>query len=156
MPLLSLRRSLPLAAALALVASAPASAQPNAFSAPQPLPRTLPSKDQYQGGEPSVSFDPAGDGHVYAVAPGSDGSNGVGFWRSDDHGLTWHDAQAIGSGGGGGDSDVGGGNDHPGYGADPELIAHAICRSPHLRGTLDNRRATRTARKPPGPASARG
>src|SRR2546423_9832002 len=155
MPLLSLRRSLPLAAALALVASAPASAQPNAFSAPQPLPRTLPSKDQYQGGEPSVSFDPAGDGHVYAVAPGSDGSNGVGFWRSDDHGLTWHDAQAIGSGGGGGDSDVEIGIDHTVYVADLQVVANAICRSHDFGATFDNGCDTGTASNQQGPEADR-
>src|SRR3954465_6000525 len=95
------RRGLPLAAVLVVIACAPAAAEPNAFSAPQALPRTLPGPDQFQGGEPSVSFDQSGDGHVYSVAPGADGSNGVGFWRSADHGLTWHDAQAIGSGPGG-------------------------------------------------------
>src|SRR4051812_45897794 len=61
---------------LALVACAPAGAQSPAFTAPQALPGSLPGPDQFQGGEPSVSFDPAGDGHVYSVAPGADGSNG--------------------------------------------------------------------------------
>jgi len=150
-----LRVSLALAAILALAACAPALAEPNAFSAPQALPGSLPSNDQFQGGEPSVAFDGSGNGHVYAVAPGADGSNGVGFWRSDDHGLTWHAAQAIGSGLGGGDSDVEVGNDHTVYVADLEVIANAICRSHDFGANFDNGCDTGTASNQQGPESDR-
>src|SRR5256714_3635319 len=150
-----LRFSLPLAAILALVACAPAVAEPNAFSAPQALPGSLPSNDQFQGGEPSVAFDGSGNGHVYAVAPGADGSNGVGFWHSDDHGLTWHSAQAIGPGGGGGDSDVDVGIDHTVYVADLEVVANAICRSHDFGATFDNGCDTGTASNQQGPESDR-
>jgi hypothetical protein len=149
---------LPLVAALALAAAvAPAAlAEPNAFSAPQALPGSLPGSDQFQGGEPSVEFDPAADGHVYAVAPGGNGSGpGVGFWRSSDHGQTWHDGQAIGSDAGGGDSDVEVGLDHTVYVADLELAANAICRSHDFGVTFDSNCDTGTASNQTGPESDR-
>src|SRR3954451_21225290 len=101
-----LRRLIPLLAALCAIAAAPApAAAQTSYSAPQALPGSLPGPDQFQGGEPSVAFDGSGDGHVYAVAPGANGDNGVGFWRSSDHGRTWSAARAIGSQAGGGDAD---------------------------------------------------
>src|SRR3954452_18356815 len=147
---------LPLVTALALAAgAAPAAADPNAFSAPQALPGSLPGNEQFNGGQPSVEFDPAADGHVYAVAPGADGSNGVGFWRSADHGATFAGAQAIGSGAGGGDSDVEGGLDHTVYVADLEVVANAICRSHDFGATFDNGCDTGTASNQEGPESDR-
>src|SRR5436190_21805685 len=76
------------------------------FSDPVALPKSLPADNQLQGGEPSLAFDPSGDGHLYSVAPGADGSNGVGFWGSADNGATWQFAKPIGSLAGGFDSDV--------------------------------------------------
>src|SRR3954452_3608386 len=147
---------LPLVTALALAAgAAPAAADPNAFSAPQALPGSLPGNEQFNGGQPSVEFDPAADGHVYAVAPGADGSNGVGFWRSADHGTTFAGAQAIGSGAGGGDSDVEVGLDHTVYVADLEVVANAICRSHDFGATFDNGCDTGTASNQEGPESDR-
>jgi hypothetical protein len=149
------RLVIPASAVLALVAAGPASAQSPAFAAPQALPGSLPGTGQFQGGEPSVSFDPAGDGHVYAVAPGANGTNGVGFWRSSDHGQTWSPPKAIGSQGGGGDSDVEVGLDHTVYVADLEVAANAICRSLDFGATFDSGCETRTASNQQGPESDR-
>src|SRR5919204_5878085 len=59
------------------------------FSTPKALPDSPPTGDM-QGGEPSLAFDPSGDGHVYFVAPGGsdEGPGGINFWASDDHGKT--------------------------------------------------------------------
>src|SRR4051812_2369565 len=149
------RLVVPATAVLALAAAPPAPAQSPAFTAPQALPGSLPGPDQFQGGEPSVSFDPAGDGHVYAVAPGANGSNGVGFWRSSDHGQTWSAAKAIGSSAGGGDSDVEVGLDHTVYVADLEVAANAICRSHDFGATFDSGCETGTASNQQGPESDR-
>jgi hypothetical protein len=89
----------------------------------------------YAGGEPSLAFDPSGDGHVYVTAPigipavlGSDGL-GVSFWASSDGGRSWPIAQITGVLNGGGDSDVEVGADHSVYVADLEAVATAICTS---------------------------
>src|SRR3954447_21639087 len=88
-------------------------AAPLQFSAPLQLPHGDPTKPDYlSGGEPSLAFDPNGDGHVYVTAPQfiptgvNNGCNqlgsliglscgptnsptGIGYWASDDRGDTW-------------------------------------------------------------------
>src|SRR4051794_11795948 len=54
-----------------LIPTATASAQVT-FGTPAPLPKSLPQDHQMQGGEPSLAFDPSGDGHLYSVAPGGE------------------------------------------------------------------------------------
>src|SRR4051812_27870587 len=95
--------------AAALLLPAPALAADPAFTAPLKLPQSKP-EGPLAGGEPSVAYDPTGDGHVYADAPG--GPQGVSFWASRDGGDTWPIAKALGSQAGGGDTERGGGNDH--------------------------------------------
>src|SRR3954471_19847610 len=98
------------------------------FSEPAPLPKSLPQDHQMQGGEPSMAFDPTGDGHLYAVAPGGE-DQGVNFWASPDGGNSWNYARTIGSNAGGGDSDVEVGIDHKVYALDLEVASSAVCRS---------------------------
>src|SRR3954453_12217233 len=98
------------------------------FSGPAPLPKSLPGDHQMQGGEPSMAFDPTGDGHLYAVAPGGE-DKGVNFWASADRGNTWQYVRTIGSNVGGGDSDVEVGIDHKVYALDLEVASSAVCRS---------------------------
>jgi hypothetical protein len=141
----------------ALLAPAAAMADSSAFSAPQALPGSLPGgPTKFSGGEPSVSFDPAGDGHVYVVAPGGEGGGpGVGFWRSSDHAATFSPGRAIGSTAGGGDSDVEVGIDHTVYAADLEVAANAICRSHDFGATFDANCETGTTNNQQGPESDR-
>src|SRR5690242_5472911 len=118
-------RIAPLLAALAALAFAPATLAADVqFSKPLQLPKSKPD-GPLAGGEPSVAFDPTGDGHVYADAPG--GPSGVSFWASDDGGNSWPVAKAIGSSAGGGDTDVEVGVDHTVYVPDLEIFANAIC-----------------------------
>src|SRR4051812_4810834 len=131
------------AAAVALGALALAAASASAalrFSAPVQLPHGDPHGTPYlAGGEPSLAFDPAGDGHVYVTAPqgipaaagGALGGNsqGVAYWASDDHGLTWPRSGLTGTGEGGGDSDVEVLRDHSVLVADLEAAAADICIS---------------------------
>src|SRR3954453_17889543 len=98
------------------------------FSGPAPLPKSLPGDHQMQGGEPSMAFDPTGDGHLYAVAPGGE-DKGVNFWASADNGNFWNYVRTIGSSAGGGDSDVEAGIDHKVYALDLEVASSAVCRS---------------------------
>src|SRR3954466_14532325 len=84
------------------------------LSDPAALPQSLPQAHQMQGGEPSMAFDPTGDGHLYAVAPGGE-DQGVNFWASPNGGNTWQFVHTIGSNAGGGDSDVEVGIDHKVY-----------------------------------------
>src|SRR3954463_7152191 len=98
------------------------------FSDPAALPKSLPQDHQMQGGEPSLAFDPAGDGHLYAVAPGGE-DKGVNFWASADGGNFWNYFRTIGSSAGGGDSDVEVGIDHKVYALDLEVASSAVCRS---------------------------
>src|SRR3954463_5772277 len=120
-------RAAPLLAALALLAAtASAPAEPPVFTPPLKLPNSKP-EGPLAGGEPSVAYDPTGDGHVYAVAPG--GSSGVSFWASGDGGDTWPIAKGIGSKAGGEDTDVEVASDHTIYVPDLEIAANAICRS---------------------------
>src|SRR5207248_1866866 len=115
----------------ALAASAGTAQAALNFTDPAALPRSLPGDHQLQGGEPSLAFDPSGDGHFYAVAPGAEGlgDKGVGFWGSADDGLHWPYVRSVGSQGGGGDSDVDAGIDHTVYVLDLELASSAVCRS---------------------------
>lgn len=125
--------------ALALLpAAGPASALSGSlqFSPPIQLPR-------WSGGEPSLAYDPTGNGSVYVTAPqfipaalngtpaGSSaaGDKGVGVWASHDGGATFPINGNVGSGAGGGDSDVDVTADHTVYVADLEAVAAAICSS---------------------------
>jgi hypothetical protein len=98
----------------------------------------------WSGGEPSVAFDPSGDGHVYVVAPqgipaGAGilinalgqpfATKGIGFWASSNHGKTFPFNANIGSAAGGGDSDVDVATDHSVFVTDLEAAATTICRS---------------------------
>src|SRR3954464_6267047 len=98
------------------------------FSDPAPLPKSLPQDHQMQGGEPSLAFDPSGDGHLYSVAPGGE-DKGVNFWASPDGGNSWQYVRTIGSSAGGGDSDVEVGIDHKVYALDLEVASSAVCGS---------------------------
>src|SRR3954468_19541397 len=113
--------------AFVLIPTASASADLT-FSTPAPLPKSLPQDHQMQGGEPSLAFDPSGDGHLYSVAPGGE-DKGVNFWASPDGGNSWQYVRTIGSSAGGGDSDVEVGIDHKVYALDLEVASSAVCRS---------------------------
>ena len=64
------RRAAAPAFAALLLAAAGASAARLSFSVPAQLPHGDPHGTPYlAGGEPSLAFDPAGDGHVYVTAP---------------------------------------------------------------------------------------
>src|SRR3954447_26278748 len=131
-----------LLAAVALAVGASPAGAALTFTAPQRLPHGDPAQHPfYGGGEPSIAFDPSGDGHVYVVAPQgipvaagnalgvSDASQGVAAWGSADHGATWPTFANTGSPAGGGDSDVEVLDDHAVLAADLEAAAAAICTS---------------------------
>jgi hypothetical protein len=95
---------------------------------------------KWAGGEPSLAFDPSGNGSVYVVAPqgiptganlllGGAVTKGIGFWASHDHGRSFPVTSNIGSALGGGDSDVDVAPDHSVYVTDLEAAATSICRS---------------------------
>jgi hypothetical protein len=129
--------------ALATFAAVPATASSSAVkAAPANLAFSPPAKlPAWAGGEPSLAFDPSGNGAVYVTAPqsipallngplgGTGGSKGVGLWRSPDGGHTWPTNANVGSAVGGGDSDVEVGADHTVYVADLEAVGAAICTS---------------------------
>ncbi len=115
-----------LVAALCVLGAGTAQAEAPVFTPPLKLPNSKP-QGPLAGGEPSVAYDPTGDGHVYADAPG--GSNAVSFWASNDGGDTWPIAKGIGSAAGGGDTDVEVASDHTIYVPDLEILANAVCRS---------------------------
>jgi hypothetical protein len=130
------------ATAIVLVAAGTAHAGSLSFETPQLLPHGDPAQHPYAGGgEPSIAFDPSGDGHVYVTAPQgipaaangiaglSDSNTGIGFWGSADHGSTWPIASLTGTLTGGGDSDVEVLPDHSVLAADLEAIDSAICIS---------------------------
>src|SRR4051794_28248835 len=113
----SMRRLLLVLLAVLVVPSA-ARAGSLSFSTPQQLPHGDPkAHPRYGGGEPSIAFDPSGDGHVYVTAPQSipsvlgpvlgagDSSTGIGYWASADAGRTWPVSGTTGTLTGGGDSD---------------------------------------------------
>src|SRR4051812_50205326 len=90
-----------LAVLAAVLCAAPAGAAGLTFSPPHQLPNGDPAKHPgYGGGEPSLAFDPSGDGHVYVTAPqgiptaagnvlgAGDAPQGVALWASGDHGAT--------------------------------------------------------------------
>ncbi|MCU1595140.1 MAG: exo-alpha-sialidase, partial [Frankiales bacterium] len=100
----------------AVAATRPAAAPVPAWSSSQKL-------GHWAGGEPSVAFDPTGNGSVYIAAPqsiptganlvlGGAATKGIGFWASHDHGRTFPLSSDIGSAVGGGDSDVDVAKDH--------------------------------------------
>lgn len=141
-----------LAAALLAVPSSAAALQ---YSVPTPLPNSPPADDGLYGGEPSFVFDPSGDGHAYVVAPGGDGALGVSFWSSNDAAQSFGPGKAIGSLGGGGDSEVEVGSDHTVYVADLEIAANAICRSKDFGATFGDNCDTGLASNQAGPESDR-
>ena len=137
------------AVAVVALAAGPALARGDGHTAPPPPTPSFTAAQQlahWAGGEPSISFDPSGNGDVYVTAPQSipsalnpffqstskqaptNGSNGVGVWVSHDHGATWAD-QNIASTTGGGDSDVEVDKDGTVYVADLEAIDTDICTS---------------------------
>jgi hypothetical protein len=128
------RRVLVTVAAVALLPTTAASAALT-FSDPVALPKSLPQAHQMQGGEPSMAFDPSGDGHLYAVAPGGE-DQGVNFWASPNGGDTWQFSRTVGSNAGGGDSDVEVGIDHKVYVLDLEVASSAVCRSTDFGATF--------------------
>ena len=93
----------------------------------------------YAGGEPSLALDPYHPNDVYVVAPqgipAAVGAlvdlpdKGIGFWASHDGGRTFPVKANVGSGAGGGDSDVIVGSDGTVYVADLEAAGAAICTS---------------------------
>jgi hypothetical protein len=137
-----LNRSAVLMAALASLAL-PASAGALSFGPANQLSHGDPKAHPYwSGGEPSLAFDPNGDGHVYVTAPqfiptgvdnalgvGPDSDTGVASWASADGGLTFPTAVLTGASNGGGDSDVEVLQDHTVLAADLEAAATDICTS---------------------------
>ena len=138
-----LRRSIFLTMFLAACLAPAAHAGSLAFGPLNQLPNGDPTKHPYwSGGEPSIAFDPSGDGHVYVTAPqfiptavdhalgaGPDSATGAAAWASADHGLSWPFAVNTGAANGGGDTDVEIGDDHSVYVADLEAVAADICTS---------------------------
>jgi hypothetical protein len=114
-----------------------------AFGPLDQLPNGDPTHHPYwSGGEPSIAFDPSGDGHVYVSAPqfiptavdhalgaGPDSATGAAAWASSDHGLSWPFAVNTGAANGGGDTDVEVAADHSVFVADLEAAATDICTS---------------------------
>jgi hypothetical protein len=136
-----------LVAALALPSAARAGSL--SFTTPLQLPHGDPNvHPRYGGGEPSIAFDPAGDGHVYVTAPqgipavlgplvgAGDSSTGVGYWASADGGKTWPVSGTTGTLNGGGDSDVEILPDHTVLVADLEALDAAICTSKDFAHTF--------------------
>lgn len=122
------------------IAARPVKASAPTWSTPKKL-------GTWAGGEPSMAFDPSGNGAVYVAAPqsiptglnpvlGATGifsaapaDKGIGFWASYDHGRTFPVSSNVGSAVGGGDSDVDVAKDHTVYVTDLEAAATSICRS---------------------------
>ncbi|HVB27658.1 MAG TPA: hypothetical protein VNE21_07085, partial [Mycobacteriales bacterium] len=114
---------------------------------------------KWSGGEPSLAFDPNNPRNLYITAPQSvpaavngpladgSGSQGVGFWASYDGGRTFPNAQNIGSGTGGGDSDVTVGPDGTVYVADLEATAADICVSTDHGHTFTSGNAAKSVDK---------
>src|SRR4051794_19912826 len=111
-------------AALAATLGFAGSAQALDFTSPQQLPK-------WGGGEPSLAFDPSGNGDTYVTAPqgipsalgglvGLPADKGVGYWGSHDGGRTFPEVLNTGTGTGGGDSDVEVATDHTVFVADLE------------------------------------
>src|SRR3954453_8375082 len=144
-----------------------AAGAPLQFGSPLLLPHGDPTKPDYlSGGEPSLAFDPNGDGHVYVTAPqfiptsannacnqiGNQGPEplgplpcsptnsptGIGYWASDDGGGSWPRSGTTGTANGGGDSDVAVLPDHAVLAADLEAADAAICISKDFAKTWSN------------------
>src|SRR3954468_4879460 len=129
----------------------PAGAAGLSFSSPVQLPHGDPAQHpDYGGGEPSLAFDPSGDGHVYVPAPqgipaalgsavgAGDAAQGVAVWASADHGATWPTSTITGAGNGGGDSDVEVLGDHTVLVTDLEAAAAAVCTSHDFAKTFQD------------------
>src|SRR3954447_18653217 len=153
-----------LAGALLVLPAGVALAEGLAYTAPLQLPHGDPTKPDYlSGGEPSLAFDPNGDGHVYVTAPQfiPTGANnacnqlgqafdvpflcspttsptGIGYWASDDGGGSWPRSGTTGTANGGGDSDVAVLPDHAVLAADLEAADAAICISKDFAKTWSN------------------
>src|SRR3954449_2600851 len=149
--MLHLLRLFLLAAAISLLTAGSALGAGLQFSAPVQLPDGNPDAHPfYTGGEPSLAFDPNGDGHLYVTAPEfipaaansalglTDGGQGVAYWASDDGGATWPRVGLTGTQNGGGDSDVEVLRDHTVLTADLEAAAAAICISKDFARTFPN------------------
>jgi len=123
-----------------------------AFGPLNQLPNGDPAKHPYwSGAEPSIAYDPNGDGHVYVSAPqfiptavdhalgaGPDSEFGAAAWASGDHGLSWPFAVNTGAANGGGDTDVEVADDHSVYVADLEAAATDICTSHDFGKTYED------------------
>ena len=134
-------RTLLLVGAVAALAAPATASATLSFGPAQQLPHGDPNAHPYYpGGEPSLAFDPSGDGHAYVTAPqgipaavggavGADSSQGVATWASSDGGLTFPTNVLAGSAIGGGDSDVEVLGNHHVLVADLEAVAADICTS---------------------------
>jgi hypothetical protein len=147
-----LRRSSFLTILLAACLAPAAHAGSLAFGPLDQLPNGDPAKHPYwSGAEPSIAFDPSGDGHVYVSAPqfiptavdhalgaGPDSEFGAAAWASGDHGVSWPFAVNTGAANGGGDTDVEVADDHSVYVADLEAVATDICTSHDFGKTFED------------------
>jgi hypothetical protein len=138
-----LQRTVLLTVLLVACAASAAHAGSLAFGPLGQLPNGDPARHPYwSGAEPSIAFDPSGDGHVYVSAPqfiptavdhaagaGPDADVGAAAWGSGDHGLSWPNAALTGAANGGGDTDVEVADDHSVFVADLEAAATDICTS---------------------------
>src|SRR3954453_19414114 len=141
--MLRLLRLFLLAAAVSLLTAGSALAAGLQFSAPVQLPNGNPdAHPYYSGGEPSIAFDPNGDGHVYVTAPqfiptgvdnaaaqGPDSNVRVSVLSSSDSGQSFPLNVLTGASNGGGDSDVEVLQDPSVLVADLEAAATDICIS---------------------------
>jgi hypothetical protein len=149
----AMRPHLPLFGLLAVALAVPTTAAAGVgFGPPQLLAHGDPGAHPYwSGGEPSLTFDPSGDGHAYVTAPqfiptavdhalgeGPDAGVGVGVWSSADGGQTFPVTTLTGAANGGGDSDVEVLGDHTVLTADLEAIATAICTSKDFGKTFSD------------------
>ena len=148
---MSSHRLAPLAAAL-LCLALPASASALSFGPANQIPHGDPKQHPYwSGGEPSLAYDPNGDGHVYITAPqyiptgvdnalgvGPDSDVGIASWSSADGGMTWPISVLTGAKNGGGDTDVEVLQDHTVLAADLEAAATDICTSKDFGKTFQD------------------
>jgi hypothetical protein len=140
------------AVAAVLAFAAPSAHADLAFGPPQQLQHGDPNAHPYySGGEPSIAYDPNGDGHVYVTAPqfiptgvdnavgaGPDSNVGVSVWSSSDSGESFPLNVLTGASNGGGDSDVEVLQDHTTLVADLEAAATDICTSKDFGKTFQD------------------
>jgi hypothetical protein len=143
-------RTLLLAAAVAALAAPATASAALSFGPAQQLPHGDPNAHPYySGGEPSLTYDPTGNGHAYVTAPqgipsalggavGADANQGVSEWASSDGGQSFPVNVLTGAGNGGGDSDVEVLPDHTVLVADLEAVATDICTSTDFGKTFPN------------------